>query len=283
MTTIKGKVIIAGAGPGDPDLITVRAAACLRAADIILTDRLANPEILHRYANPAAEVIEVGKQAGRKGSMPQELINELLVRCSSRASVTVRLKGGDVSVFSNILDELEALRAHHIPYEIIPGVTAAAGAAAYAGIPLTARDHARGVRLLTYHDPGAFSDADWSDLAKTTDTLVFYMASRHLGELCDKLIAAGAGSRSIALVEQATTPVQKVQVRTIDQLAAATREKEWLSPSLIIIGSVVELHDRFQWFRNIDARITFFDEVVDGDAQTKVFRSPEKTDHVGRR
>jgi uroporphyrin-III C-methyltransferase len=277
------KVIIAGAGPGDPDLITVRTATCLREADIILADRLANREILLRHANPDAEVIDVGKQAGRGGSMPQHRINELLVACAQRARRVVRLKGGDVSVFSNILDELEALRSHGIAYEIIPGVTAALGAAAYAAIPLTARDHARGVRLLTYHDRDVLSEGQWQELAHTSDTLVFYMASRHLGELCARLLSSGADARkSVAIVEQATTPVQQVQVHDLGDLAGQDAPQQWLSPSLVIMGSVASLHERYQWFRNIDARIPFFDELGDGEAQPKKMVSPENPDHAGR-
>jgi len=278
------KVIIAGAGPGDPDLITVRAANCLREADIILADRLANREILLRHANPDAEIIEVGKQAGRSGSMPQQRINDLLVESAKRARLVVRLKGGDVSVFSNILDELEALRSHGISYEIIPGITAALGAAAYAAIPLTARDHARGVRLLTYYDRHAVSDAQWSELAHTSDTLVFYMASRNLKELCEKLLESGADARKpVALIEQATTPVQKVNRHTLEELAGVADSDQWLSPSLVIMGSVASLHERYHWFRNIDARIPFFDELGDGNAQTKPIDSPEKSFHAGRR
>jgi uroporphyrin-III C-methyltransferase len=257
------KVILAGAGPGDPDLITVRAAAALREADIILTDRLANKEILHRYASPHAEIIEVGKQAGKGVSTPQSIINQLLVSCAARAEKVVRLKGGDVSIFSNIADELETLRTHGIPYEIIPGITAAAGAAAYAGIPLTARDHARGVRLLTFHELEGVGNDTWQELARTSDTLVLYMSSRNLGELCQRLIAAGASAdQKLALVEQATTPVQKVYVSTLEA-TALQGAASFLSPSLVIIGSVVGLHEKFQWFRNIDARISFFDPLDD--------------------
>jgi uroporphyrin-III C-methyltransferase len=263
MATTSPKVILAGAGPGDPELITVRAAAALRDADIILTDRLANKEILHRYASPNAEVIEVGKQAGKGASMPQSAINELLVSCAARAEKVVRLKGGDVSVFSNIVDELETLRAHHIPYEIIPGITAAAGAAAYAGIPLTARDHARGIRLLTLHELENVSAETWSEWARTSDTLVLYMASRNLGAVCQRLIEAGADpGQKLALIEQATTPVQKVYVSSLQE-TARVGAASYLSPSLVIIGSVVGLHEKFHWFRNIDARIPFFDPLDD--------------------
>src|SRR5688572_242818 len=135
----KGKVIIAGAGPGDPDLITVKAARYLHEADVVLTDRLVSEHILNRYVKADAEIIHVGKQCKKGFSTPQETINELIVLYALQGKLVVRLKGGDVSVFSNILDELETLVANNILYEIIPGITAASGAAAYAGIPLTGR------------------------------------------------------------------------------------------------------------------------------------------------
>ena len=136
---IKGKVILAGAGPGDPDLVTVKTANYLQRADVVLTDRLVSEVILARYVKPSAEIVEVGKQCRKGISTPQETINELLVKYALQGKLVVRLKGGDVSFFSNVLDEPGTLVANEIPYEIVPGVTAASGAAAYAGMPLTAR------------------------------------------------------------------------------------------------------------------------------------------------
>lgn len=133
----KGKVILAGAGPGDPDLITVKAANYLQQADVVLTDRLVSKVILQRYVRPAARIIEVGKQCRRGVSTPQETINELIVEYAKEGKLVVRLKGGDVAFFSNVLDELEVLVTNKISYEIVPGVTAASGASAYAGIPLS--------------------------------------------------------------------------------------------------------------------------------------------------
>src|SRR5687768_10477325 len=150
LQSYKGRVIIAGAGPGDPDLITIKAMKYLAVADVILTDRLVSPELLDRYANPSATIIAVGKQCRHGHSTPQETINTLLVEHARAGSLVVRLKGGDVSVFANVLDELSVLTANNIAFEIIPGITAAMGAAAYAGIPLTARGYATAVRLLTY-------------------------------------------------------------------------------------------------------------------------------------
>src|ERR1700730_2639269 len=143
-----GKVIISGAGPGDPELVTIKTVRWLQQAEVILTDRLVSAEILNLYANPKAEIIYVGKQCGRGASTPQSTINQLLVKYAKQGKLVVRLKGGDVSVFSNIFDELQTLVGHDIPYEIIPGITAASGAAAYSGIPLTARGYANSVRIL---------------------------------------------------------------------------------------------------------------------------------------
>src|SRR4029079_17466424 len=160
---IKGKVILAGAGPGDPELITVKVAKYLQQADVVLTDRLVSDEILTKYVHPDAEVIHVGKQCRRGVSTPQETINDLLVHYALLGKLVVRLKGGDVSFFSNIKDELDTLVANNITYEIVPGVTAASGAAAYAGIPLTARDYATAVRFLTYYKSDIVPDKYWKE------------------------------------------------------------------------------------------------------------------------
>jgi len=172
-----GKVILAAAGPGDPELITVKAMRYLQEADVVLTDRLVSEEILDQFVNADAEIIYVGKQCRHGKSTPQETINSLMVQHAMEGKFVVRLKGGDVSIFSNILDELQALSEYRIPYEIIPGVTAALGAAAYAGMPLTARGFSTGVRLLTYYKADLISNDYWKDLASTEDTLVFYMSA----------------------------------------------------------------------------------------------------------
>src|SRR5882762_6656398 len=170
------KVIFAGAGPGDPELITLKTVRHLRNADVIITDRLVSETILDSYANPGALILHAGKQRRREGSTPQHIINELLVEYALQGKKVVRLKGGDVSVFSNLLDELQALNRYNIPYEIVPGITAASGAAAYAGIPLTARNHAQAVRFLTFHKNESIQSSYWKELAQTDDTLVFYMS-----------------------------------------------------------------------------------------------------------
>ena len=247
--TKMGKVILAGAGPGDPDLITVKAANFLQQADVVLTDRLVSKVILTRYVKPSAEIIEVGKQCRRGISTPQQTINELLVQYALQGKLVVRLKGGDVSFFSNVLDELEILVAHNIPYEIIPGVTAASGAAAYAGMPLTARDHATAVRFLTYYKSSVLSEAYWEELAHTDDTLVFYMSSETIDALVNKLTQYRIDkNKRLAVIEQATTTYQQVYTSSLYEYENTLKGKSFLSPSLIIIGKVVGLQEQFKWF-----------------------------------
>ena len=173
------KVIFAGAGPGDPELLTLKTVRCLREAEVVITDRLVSDVIVDSYVSSKALVLHAGKQRQKEGSTPQHIINELLVEYALQGKKVIRLKGGDVSVFSNLLDELQALNKYGIPYEIVPGITAASGAAAYAGIPLTARNHAQSVRFLTLHKNDMIQSSHWKELANTEDTLVFYMSGEH--------------------------------------------------------------------------------------------------------
>ena len=252
-----GKVILAGAGSGDPELITVKTTRYLQQADVVLTDRLVSKEILKQYVNPAAEIIYVGKQCRRGYSTPQESINALIVEYALQGKLVVRLKGGDVSIFSNILDELEAVVAHNIPYEIIPGVTAALGAAAFAGIPLTARGYSTAVRLLTSYKSDIVSDEYWKELAKTNDTLVFYMSSETLDNVVENLVRYGIGAdKLLAVVEQATTPLQNVHISSLYEYKFKGRA--FVSPSIVIIGKVVALHQKYKWLQNSDTNEHYF-------------------------
>ena len=202
-----GKLILAGAGCGDPELITVKAARYLQQAEVVLTDRLVSDDILRTYVRETAEIVYVGKQCRRGFSTPQESINEMIREYALQGKLVVRLKGGDVSLFSNILDELQVAAENNIPYEIIPGITAATGAAAYAGIPLTARAYSTAVRLLTLYKSDVLSDGYWKELATTDDTLVFYMSSETIDDVAEKLMAASiADDKLLAVIEQATTP-----------------------------------------------------------------------------
>ncbi len=240
-------IVFASASCGDPDLLTIKAVKALQQAEIVLTDRLVSKEILERYVSDTAEVIYVGKQAYKENSTKQLIINELLLQYAFLGKRIVRLKGGDSSIFSNILDELETISAHQIPFEIIPGVTAALGAAAYCTIPLTARNYANAVRFLTYWESDAIHDSYWAELAKTDDTLVFYMSSKVLPEVIFHLTKHQiAAEKLLAIIEQATTPQQAVTISNLyDFEKNGLKNKIFASPSLIIIGKVVQLHERF--------------------------------------
>lgn len=254
-----GKVILASAGPGDPELVTVKTVRWLAEADVVLTDRLVSPEILETYVNKKAEIIYVGKQCRRGISTPQQTINELLVAYASKYKLVVRLKGGDTSIFSNVLDELETLVQNHIPYEIVPGVTAALGAAAYAGIPLTARGLSVGVRFLTYYKSDIVAAATWKELAQTEDTLVFYMSGETLSTVVEQLTLHGIdAAKKLAVIEQATTPLQQIHTCNLYDYSTQVKNKTFRSPSLVIIGKVVSLHEQFAWLPNISSAEHYF-------------------------
>ena len=254
-----GKVILAGAGPGDPELLTMKAARYLQNADVVLVDRLVSKEILANYVSQNAEIIYVGKQCRRGISTPQKTINELMVEHALLGKLVVRLKGGDVSIFSNILDELETLVAHDIPYEIIPGVTAALGAAAFAGIPLTARGYTTSVRFLTYYKSDVVTNEYWKELASTEDTLVFYMSSETLSNVVERLTAHQIDEdKLLAVIEQATTPFQNVQIHNLYDFKRNISATSFVSPTLVIIGRVVSLHENFKWLENSVSKEFYF-------------------------
>ena len=257
-----GKVILAAAGPGDPDLITVKAVRWLERAEVVLADRLVSETILHRYVNSRAEIVRVGKQGRRSASTPQASINDLLVEHARAGKLVVRLKGGDASVFSNIFDELSALVANRIPYEIVPGVTAALGAAAYAGIPLTARDYASGIRLLTCYKSDLIQVSYWKELAATGDTLVFYMSAEMLDQAVALLLEHGISREKwIAVIEQATTPLQQVSACSFADYREKLKGRLFLSPALVIIGKVAALHERFKWIKNSNSSEYYFSPI----------------------
>ena len=259
-----GKVILAGAGCGDPELITVKAVRWLQQADVVLTDRLVSKDILNEYANKKAEIIYVGKQCRRGFSTPQKSINELIVQYALEGKLVVRLKGGDVSVFSNILDELETIVENNIPYEIVPGVSAAMGAAAYAGIPLTARGYSTAVRLLTFYKSDVVTDVYWKELAQTDDTLVFYMSSETLDGVVENLLKNGiAEDKLLAVIEQATTPMQQVHTSSLRNYQNSLKGKIFASPTLVMIGKVVALQEKFSWIENTEHEGEYFKPVED--------------------
>ncbi|MBA4139336.1 MAG: uroporphyrinogen-III C-methyltransferase [Segetibacter sp.] len=268
------KVILVGAGPGDPELLTLKALRYLQKAEVVLTDRLVSETILHEYVNEDAEIIYVGKQCRRGVSTPQATINELLVQFAKEGKLVVRLKGGDVSVFSNILDELQTLAENDIPYEIVPGVTAALGAAAYAGIPLTARDISTAVRFLTYYKSDIVSEEYWKELANTNDTLVFYMSSETLSGVVENLVANNISKdKLLAVIEQATTPMQNIHTCSLYDYQTKLSHKNFASPSLIIIGRVVALHQHFKWVENNDNKHEYFAPVHNQPSYNKAARA----------
>lgn len=267
---MKGKVILIGAGPGDPELLTIKAYRTLQTADVVLADRLVSPEILRSYVPSQTAIVYVGKQCRRGASTPQQTINELLVRYAAEGKVVVRLKGGDVSIFSNVLDELETLMKHGIAYEIIPGVTAALGAAAYSGIPLTARAHATAVRFITAYKSDVVTEAYWKELANTEDTLVFYMSSETLDNVVANLVQNGIDSeKELAVIEQATTPYQKVYTSNLYDYEATLKDKTFFSPTLVIIGKVVGLHKQYAWRSEEAQTVEYFKSLYEAPA-TKI-------------
>jgi uroporphyrin-III C-methyltransferase len=256
----KGKVILAGAGPGDPDLISLKALKYLQTADVVLTDRLVSPFLIEEYARKEAEVIYVGKQCSKGIHTPQQNINELIVAYALQGKLVLRLKGGDVSLFSNVLDELKAVVEHEIEYEIIPGISAAFGAAAYAGIPLTARDYSRGVRFLTLYDLKNIKENQWKDWATTSDTLVFFMSGQRLDTLTEQFLLHGIEKeKGLAIVQQATTPNQKTIVYSFGELETKELPEFEYVPTLLIIGKVVNLHQQFAWFTEKNTTESYFD------------------------
>lgn len=255
-----GKVILAGAGPGDPELISVKALKYLQKADVVLTDRLVSPELIEENARKDAEIVYVGKQCSKGVWTPQQDINELMVLFAGQGKLVLRLKGGDATLFSNILDELQVLVTNAIPYEIVPGVSAAFGAAAYTGIPLTARGYSRGLRFLTLYDLELVDKQQWSDWAQTKDTLVFYMSGQKLNYLAQKLIEQNIDSqKGIAIIQQATTPNQKTSVYSFSEVLQKPLPQFSYVPTLIVVGSVVHLHQQYAWFEEKASAESYFD------------------------
>ena len=245
--TPSGSVVLVGAGPGDPGLLTLRALRALNEADVILHDRLISAEVLE-LARRDADRIEVGKQAGNHHTT-QDGIHALLLEHARAGKRVVRLKGGDPFVFGRGGEELEFLRAHGIPYEVVPGVTAAVACAAYAGVPLTHRDHAQSVRFVTAHCRSSLDTLDWVALAKERQTLAVYMGVAELGTLQTRLIAHGrAASTPFALVENGSRPEQRVVTGTLAHLAERALSHGVSSPALLILGEVASLATSLAWF-----------------------------------
>jgi uroporphyrin-III C-methyltransferase / precorrin-2 dehydrogenase / sirohydrochlorin ferrochelatase len=247
-----GQVTLVGAGPGDPELLTLKALRALQDADVILHDRLVSDAVLD-LARRDATRISVGKAAGGIGST-QAQINQLLIEHAAAGKRVVRLKGGDPFIFGRGGEELEALAQAQINFSVVPGVTAAAGCAAYAGIPLTHRDYAHSVTFVTGHADKEGKEPDWRALAQPGMTAVFYMGLARLDHIVAKLIEHGAPADLPAgLIAQGTLPEQRVVTATLATLAAAAKQSKLQSPALLVVGEVVALHSSLAWFNSPEA------------------------------
>lgn len=240
-----GKVILVGSGPGDPDLLTVKALRLLQQAEVVVHDRLVSDEII-ALIHPDAECFFVGKQAGYH-CVPQSGINDLLVKLALEGKQVIRLKGGDPFIFGRGGEELEALLPFNIPFEVVPGITAASGCAAYAGIPLTHRDYTQGVQFITGHLKDDANQLDWPLLGKATHTLVFYMGLTQSSGIAGNLIKHGMDAdMPVAIVEKGTSKQQRTLQGSLKDLGDLAAQAE--SPSLIIIGGVTQLASKLDWF-----------------------------------
>jgi len=243
----RGSVVLVGAGPGDAGLLTLNALRALQEADVILYDRLVSDEVLN-LARRDADRICVGKMAGGH-SVSQGRINELLLEQALQGRRVVRLKGGDPFIFGRGGEELETLERHGIPFEVVPGITAAIACGAYAGIPLTHRDHAQSVRFVTAHSGDSIDGLDWATLARERQTLALYMGVAGLGIIRDQLTRHGrAPSTPVAIVENGSRANQRVVLASLAELEEAGRVAAVQSPALVIVGAVAALATRLHWF-----------------------------------
>ncbi len=243
----KGEVFLVGGGPGDPDLLTFRALRLMQQCDVCVYDKLVSPEVMELVRRDA-ELIYVGK-ARDQHTMPQEEINELLARLALQGKRVLRLKGGDPFIFGRGGEEIETLMQHGVPFQVVPGITAANGVSSYAGIPLTHRDYSQACLFITGHLKEGTLNLDWTSMARPKQTVVIYMGLVGLAQICEKLIEHGVSpDMPAAVVQQGTTPRQKVVTSTLHDLAEKVSKAEIKAPCLTIIGEVVRLREKLNWF-----------------------------------
>ena len=249
----QGEVYLVGGGPGDPELLTLKALRLMQQADVVLYDRLVSDGVMDLVRRDA-ERIYVGKRRSDH-AMPQENINQLLVDLAKQGKRVLRLKGGDPFIFGRGGEEIELLAENNVPFQVVPGITAASGCAAYAGIPLTHRDYAQSVRFVTGHLKSDTANVEWPELANPTQTIVFYMGLVALPQICESLIAHGrAATTPVALIERGTREDQRVYVSDLATINQVIAEKEIHAPTLFIVGDVVQLQGKLSWFKNAQSR-----------------------------
>jgi uroporphyrin-III C-methyltransferase/precorrin-2 dehydrogenase/sirohydrochlorin ferrochelatase len=243
----RGEVFLVGGGPGDPDLLTFRALRLMQQCDVCVYDKLVSPEVMELVRRDA-ELIYVGK-ARDQHTMPQEKINDLLAKLALEGKRVLRLKGGDPFIFGRGGEEIETLMQHDVPFQVVPGITAASGVSSYAGIPLTHRDYAQSCLFITGHLKDGSVDLDWEAMVRPNQTLVIYMGLIGLPTICEQLIAKGiSANMPIAIIQQGTTQRQRVLTGTLSNMAEKVEAAKLKAPCLIIIGEVVLLREKLNWF-----------------------------------